>query len=154
MKAHWQAEKDAITAINGLKEQLEALRGEADRYERNGELAQASEIRYGRIPEVSRQVDEATKHLEELQAGQKMLKQEVDEEDVAEVVAKWTGVPVTRLLEGEVAKLVRMEDVLHERVVGQDEAVKAVANAIRRSRSGLSDPDRPSAASFSWGRPA
>ena len=111
--------------------------------ERNGELAQASEIRYGRIPELSRQVDEATKHLEELQAGQKMLKQEVDEEDVAEVVAKWTGVPVSRLLEGEVAKLVKMEEVLHERVVGQDEAVKAVANAIRRSRSGLSDPDRP-----------
>ena len=143
MKGHWQAEKDAITAINGLKEQLEALRGDADRYERNGQLAQASEIRYGRIPDVSRLVDEATKHLEELQASQKMLKQEVDEEDVAEVVAKWTGVPVTRLLEGEVAKLVRMEDVLHERVVGQDEAVKAVANAIRRSRSGLSDPDRP-----------
>ena len=143
MKGHWQAEKDAITAINGLKEQLEALRGDAERSERNGELAQASEIRYGRIPELSRQVDEATKHLEELQAGQKMLKQEVDEEDVAEVVAKWTGVPVSRLLEGEVAKLVKMEEVLHQRVVGQDEAVKAVANAIRRSRSGLSDPDRP-----------
>ena len=88
-------------------------------------------------------MEEATKRLEELQADQKMLKQEVDEEDVAEVVAKWTGVPVRRLLEGEVNKLVRMEDVLHERVVGQDEAVRAVANAIRRSRSGLSDPDRP-----------
>ncbi|HET9058780.1 MAG TPA: ATP-dependent chaperone ClpB [Acidimicrobiales bacterium] len=143
MKAHWQAEKDAITSITAVKEELEGLRGEAERYERNGELAKASEIRYGRIPELSRQVDEATKHLEELQSGQKMLKQEVDEEDVAEVVAKWTGVPVSRLLEGEVAKLVKMEDVLHDRVVGQDEAVKAVANAIRRSRSGLSDPNRP-----------
>jgi ATP-dependent Clp protease ATP-binding subunit ClpB len=143
MKAHWQGEKDAITAISNLKEEMEALRGEAERFERNGELAKASEIRYGKIPELSSRVDEATKHLEELQAGNKMLKQEVDEEDVAEVVAKWTGVPVSRLLEGEVAKLVRMEDVLHQRVVGQDEAVQAVANAIRRSRSGLSDPNRP-----------
>jgi ATP-dependent Clp protease ATP-binding subunit ClpB len=143
MKAHWQGEKDAITTITNLKGELEALRGEADRYERGGELARASEIRYGKIPDLSRRVDDATKALQELQAGQKMLKQEVDEEDVAEVVAKWTGVPVTRLLEGEVSKLVKMEDVLHERVVGQDEAVKAVANAIRRSRSGLSDPNRP-----------
>ena len=143
MKAHWQGEKDAITAISNLKEEMEALRGEAERFERNGELAKASEIRYGKIPEVSSRIDEATKHLEELQAVNKMLKQEVDEEDVAEVVAKWTGVPVSRLLEGEVAKLVRMEDVLHQRVVGQDEAVQAVANAIRRSRSGLSDPNRP-----------
>ncbi len=119
------------------------MRGEAERYERSGELAKASEIRYGTIPDLSRQADDATKHLEELQAGNKMLKQEVDEEDVAEVVAKWTGVPVSRLLEGEVAKLIRMEDVLHQRVVGQDEAVSAVANAIRRSRSGLSDPNRP-----------
>jgi ATP-dependent Clp protease ATP-binding subunit ClpB len=143
MKGHWQAEKDAITAINSLKEEMEALRGEAERYERNGELAKASEIRYGRLPDLDRRIDDATKRLEELQSGQKMLKQEVDEEDVAEVVAKWTGVPVRRLLEGEVAKLVKMEDVLHEKVVGQDEAVRAVANAIRRSRSGLSDPDRP-----------
>ena len=143
MKAHWQGEKDAIASITSLKEELEALRGEAERYERSGELAKASEIRYGQIPDLSRRADEATKHLEELQAGNKMLKQEVDEEDVAEVVGKWTGVPVSRLLEGEVAKLIRMEDVLHDRVVGQDEAVSAVANAIRRSRSGLSDPNRP-----------
>src|SRR5579875_3308417 len=143
MKAHWQAEKDAISTINNLKEQLESLRGEMEREERGGDLNRASEIRYGRIPEVTRQIEEATKRLEELQADQKMLKQEVDEEDVAEVVAKWTGVPVSRLLEGEVAKLVRMEDVLRQRVVGQDEALRAVANAIRRSRSGLSDPNRP-----------
>jgi ATP-dependent Clp protease ATP-binding subunit ClpB len=143
MKGHWQAEKDDISAINSLKEEMETLRGDAERYERNGELAKASEIRYGRLPDLDRRIDEATKRLEELQSGQKMLKQEVDEEDVAEVVGKWTGVPVSRLLEGEVAKLVKMEDVLHQRVVGQDEAVRAVANAIRRSRSGLSDPDRP-----------
>ena len=143
MKAHWQAEKEAIGQIRTLKEELEARRGEAERYEREGDLTRAAEIRYGQIPDLERKVDEATKHLAELQADQKMLKEEVDEEDVAEVVAKWTGIPVSRLLEGEVAKLVRMEAVLHERVVGQDEAVSAVANAIRRSRSGLSDPNRP-----------
>ncbi|MGC8626132.1 MAG: ATP-dependent chaperone ClpB [Acidimicrobiales bacterium] len=143
MKGHWQAEKNAIATITNLKEELEALRGEMEREERAGDLNRASEIRYGKIPEVTRQLEEATKRLEELQAGQKMLKQEVDDEDVAEVVAKWTGVPVSRLLEGEMTKLVRMEDELRKRVVGQDEALRAVANAIRRSRSGLSDPNRP-----------
>ncbi|MBX3284658.1 MAG: ATP-dependent chaperone ClpB [Actinobacteria bacterium] len=140
MKAHWQGEKDAITAIRALKEQLEAKRTEV---EREADLEKAAEIRYGQIPELERQVEEATERLTELQGTQQMLKEEVDEEDVAEVVSKWTGVPVTRLMEGELAKLVRMEEVLHERVVGQDEAVVAVANAIRRSRAGLSDPDRP-----------
>ncbi len=140
MKAHWQSEKDAITAIRDLKEQLEQLRTDL---EREGDLEKAAEIRYGRIPELEQQVDEATARLAELQAAQQMLKEEVDEEDVAEVVSKWTGVPVSRLMEGEVEKLVRMEDVLHERVVGQDDAVIAVANAIRRSRAGLSDPNRP-----------
>jgi ATP-dependent Clp protease ATP-binding subunit ClpB len=143
MKAHWQGEKDAITAIRDLKGELETRRGEADRYERDGELARAAEIRYGQLPELERRVEEASQRLREQQAGTKMLKEEVDEEDVAEVVAKWTGVPVSRLLEGEIAKLVRMEDVLRERVIGQEEAVTAVANAIRRSRSGLSDPNRP-----------
>jgi ATP-dependent Clp protease ATP-binding subunit ClpB len=126
-----------------LKGELETRRGEADRYERDGELARAAEIRYGQLPELERRVEEASQRLREQQAGTKMLKEEVDEEDVAEVVAKWTGVPVSRLLEGEIAKLVRMEDVLRERVIGQEEAVTAVANAIRRSRSGLSDPNRP-----------
>ena len=140
MKAHWQGEKDAIAHIRELKEQLEAKRGEM---EREADLEKAAEIRYGQIPELERQVNEATARLAELQVTQQMLKEEVDEEDVAEVVSKWTGVPVTRLMEGELEKLVRMEDVLHERVVGQDEAVVAVANAIRRSRAGLSDPDRP-----------
>jgi ATP-dependent Clp protease ATP-binding subunit ClpB len=140
MKAHWQQEKEAIDAIRKLKEELESLRGEV---EREHDLERAAEIRYGLIPELEKQIDEATARLASLQADQKMLKEEVDEEDVAEVVGKWTGVPVSRLLEGEVAKLVRMEEVLHDRVVGQDEAVSAVANAIRRSRAGLSDPHRP-----------
>ena len=143
LTARWQNEKDAITKISALQEELEAKRNEADRHTRDGDLGQAAEIRYGVVPDLERRVAEATARLEELQRETKMLKQEVDEEDVAEVVSKWTGVPVTRLLEGELAKLVRMEDVLHRRVVGQDEAVRAVANAIRRSRSGLSDPDRP-----------
>ncbi len=140
MKAHWQSEKDAIVAIQALKEPLENKRIEL---EREPDLEKAAEIRYGQIPELERQVDEATKRLAELQSEQKMLKEEVDEEDIAEVVSKWTGVPVSRLMEGEMQKLVRLEDVLHGRVVGQDEAVTAVANAIRRSRAGLSDPHRP-----------
>jgi ATP-dependent Clp protease ATP-binding subunit ClpB len=141
MLAHWNNEKEAIGRIRELKEQLEARRSEV---ERETDLERAAEIRYGQIPELERQVEEATRQLEELQSGgQRMLKEEVDEEDVAEVVSRWTGVPVSRLMEGEMAKLVRMEQVLHERVVGQDEAVTAVANAIRRSRAGLSDPHRP-----------
>jgi ATP-dependent Clp protease ATP-binding subunit ClpB len=141
MLAHWNNEKEAIGRIRELKEQLEARRSEV---ERETDLERAAEIRYGQIPELERQVEEATHQLEELQSGgQRMLKEEVDEEDVAEVVSRWTGVPVSRLMEGEMAKLVRMEQVLHERVVGQDEPVTAVANAIRRSRAGLSDPHRP-----------
>ena len=143
MKAHWRAETDAIAAIRSLKEQLEAARNDADRFERDGDLGRAAEIRYGRVPDLERQIEAATARLAELQKSQRMLKEEVDAEDVAEVVAKWTGVPVSRLLEGEVSKLVRMEDVLHRRVVGQHDAVVAVANAIRRSRSGLADPNRP-----------
>jgi ATP-dependent Clp protease ATP-binding subunit ClpB len=143
MKAHWQGEKDEIAEIRSLKEQLEARRAEADRFEREGDLARAAEIRYGQLPQLEQKVDDATAALQVMQMTQKMLKEEVDAEDIAEVVSKWTGVPVSRLLEGEVQKLVRMEDMLHERVVGQDEAVTAVANAIRRSRAGLSDPHRP-----------
>ena len=140
MKAHWQAEKDAIDTIRDLKEQLESKRSEV---ERESDLEKAAEIRYGQLPELEHRIDDATKILAELQASQKMLKEEVDEEDIAEVVSKWTGVPVSRLMEGEMHKLVRLEDVLHERLVGQDDAVQAVANAIRRSRAGLSDPNRP-----------
>jgi ATP-dependent Clp protease ATP-binding subunit ClpB len=143
MRGHWQAEKDAITHIQELKERLEGLRAEAERCERDGNLSRASEITYGHLPVVQREVDLATADLSELQSERQMLKEEVDEEDIAKVVSRWTGVPVSRLMEGEMAKLVRLEDVLHERVIGQDEAVSAVANAIRRSRAGLSDPDRP-----------
>ncbi|MEX2031507.1 MAG: AAA family ATPase, partial [Dehalococcoidia bacterium] len=143
MVAHWQNEKDAITEIRALKEQLEQARNEAERAEREGDLEKAAQLRYGTMRDLEQEIEEKTARLDELQRDRKMLKEEVDEEDVAEIVSKWTGVPVTRLLEGEVAKLVRMEDVLHGRVVGQDEAVQVVANAIRRSRAGLSDPHRP-----------
>jgi ATP-dependent Clp protease ATP-binding subunit ClpB len=143
MRAHWQAEKDAIAEIRALKEALETARTDVERHEREGNYERAAEIRYGQLPELERKVEEAGARLAEEQATSQMLKEEVDAEDVAEVVAKWTGVPVSRLLEGEVEKLVRMEGVLHRRVVGQDDAVSAVANAIRRSRSGLSDPNRP-----------
>jgi ATP-dependent Clp protease ATP-binding subunit ClpB len=140
MKAHWQSEKDAIAHIRDRKEQLETLRSEM---ERESDLQRASEIRYGRIPQLEHEIDDATRALDELQRTQKMLKEEVDEQDIAGVVSTWTGVPVSRLMEGEIQKLVRLEDVLHERVIGQDEAVTVVANAIRRNRAGLSDPNRP-----------
>src|SRR5580700_5401244 len=143
MTARWQAEKDAIASIRALKEELERDKGEAERFARDGDLTRASEIRYGQIPDIERRIEIATRALAELQADGAMLKEEVDAEDVAEVVSRWTGVPVTRLLEAELAKLVRMEEALHARVVGQDEAVIAVSNAIRRSRAGLSDPNRP-----------
>jgi ATP-dependent Clp protease ATP-binding subunit ClpB len=140
MKAHWQAEKEAIGAIRELMEQLDAKRAEI---EREADLERAAEIRYGQIPELERRVAEATEHLSQLQSTKRMLKEEVDSEDIAEVVSKWTGVPVSRLMEGEMRKLVQLEEQLHERVIGQDDAVTAVANAIRRSRAGLSDPNRP-----------
>ena len=143
MTARWQAEKDAIAAIRTLKEELEVRKGEAERFARDGDLTRASEIRYGQIPEIERRIEVATRALAELQAEGAMLKEEVDAEDVAEVVSRWTGVPVTRLLESELQKLVHMEQDLEGRVIGQDEAVRAVANAIRRSRAGLSDPHRP-----------
>ena len=143
MQAHWQNERDAIDRIRVLKEQLETASLDADRLEREGDLARASEMRYGTLPDLIKALELATAKLDELQIVSKMLKEEVDEEDIAEVVSRWTGVPITRLMEGEVHKLIRLEDVLHERVVGQEEAVSAVANAIRRSRAGLSDPHRP-----------
>jgi ATP-dependent Clp protease ATP-binding subunit ClpB len=143
MVAHWQNEKDAITEIRSLKEQLEAARIEAERAERDGDLERAAQLRYGTMLELEAEIEAKTHRLEELQAEVQMLKEEVDEEDIAEIVSKWTGIPVSRLMEGEMAKLVRMEEALHARVVGQEEAVSAVANAIRRSRAGLSDPHRP-----------
>jgi ATP-dependent Clp protease ATP-binding subunit ClpB len=143
MVAHWQSEKDAIVAIQEAKERLEHAKLEAERAERDGDLERAAQLRYGHLPVLDREIEAMTARLEELQRDGAMLKEEVDEEDVAEIVAKWTGIPVSRLMEGEIAKLVRLEDVLHQRVVGQDDAVVAVANAIRRSRAGLSDPHRP-----------
>lgn len=140
MREHWQQEKDAISAIRNLKEELEQLKIGVE-YETD--LQKKSEISYGRIPEIERRITEATGHLDVLQTGNRMLKEEVDAEDIAEVVSKSTGVPVTRLLEGEMAKLVHLEALLHQRVIGQDQAVSAVSNAIRRSRAGLSDPNRP-----------
>ena len=140
MREHWQQEKDAISAIRNLKEELEQLKIGVE-YETD--LQKKSEISYGRIPEIERRITEATGHLDVLQTDNRMLKEEVDAEDIAEVVSKSTGVPVTRLLEGEMAKLVHLEALLHKRVIGQDQAVSAVSNAIRRSRAGLSDPNRP-----------
>ena len=143
MVAHWQNEKDAIGEIRALKEQLETARTEAERAERDGDLEAAAQLRYGTMRDLDAEIVVKTERLNELQSDQQMLKEEVDEEDVAEIVAKWTGIPVSRLMEGEMSKLVRMEAVLHDRVIGQDDAVSAVANAIRRSRAGLSDPNRP-----------
>ena len=140
MKSHWESEREAISAIRTLKEELENLRTAV---EREVDLERAAEIRYGRIPEIERRIDEATHHLDQLQSTERMLKEEVDAEDIAEVVSKWTGVPVSRLLEGEMQKLIHLEVQLHKRVIGQDDAVTAVSNAIRRSRAGLSDPNRP-----------
>jgi ATP-dependent Clp protease ATP-binding subunit ClpB len=142
-KARWQAEKDAISKIRKLKEQIEQLKAEADRYERSGELAKVAEIRYGKIAQVEREAQQAQERFAAMQKGARILKEEVDEEDIAKLVSKWTGIPVGRLLEGEAQKLVHMEKRLRQRVVGQDDALARVANAVRRSRAGLSDSKRP-----------
>jgi ATP-dependent Clp protease ATP-binding subunit ClpB len=143
MQAHWRLEKEHIDAIRELKAQAEAARTEFERAEREGDLEKAAELRFGTLVELEKRIETENAALEEPQRETKMLKEEVEEEDVAEVVSRWTGVPVSRLLEGEMHKLVNLEQALHERVVGQDEPVQAVANAIRRSRAGLSDPNRP-----------
>ncbi|HLM10081.1 MAG TPA: ATP-dependent chaperone ClpB [Thermoleophilaceae bacterium] len=140
MKAQWQREKEAITRVRELKERLEQAHREAERAEREADLQRAAELRYGEIPELERAIAEGEAASD---GGGTYLKEEVDDEDVAEVVAKWTGIPVSKLMESEVAKLVHMEERLHERVIGQDEAVEAVSNALRRSRAGLQDPNRP-----------
>jgi ATP-dependent Clp protease ATP-binding subunit ClpB len=143
LQSHWQQEKDAIRVSSELKEQLEEARRQKQEAERAGDFAKASELQYGKLPELERKIREQQERLATLQQSQRMLKEEVDEEDIAEVVAKWTSIPVSRLMEGEVQKLIRMEERLHARVVGQNEAVTAVANAIRRARAGLQDPNRP-----------
>lgn len=141
--ARWQVEREAIYSIREAKESLEDARTRADNAERDGKLEKAAELRYSRIPELEREIELRTQALEQVAPGERMLKEEVDEDDIAEIVAKWTGVPVSRLLEGEMHKLVHLEESLHESVIGQDKAVSAIAAAIRRSRSGLSDPEKP-----------
>ncbi len=143
MKGHWQNEKDLIQTIRTIKEEQEQLNTEARLAEREGDLARVAEIRYGKTAELEKRLEETNRKLSELQADSKMLKEEVDDEDVAEVISRWTGIPVNKMLEGEKEKLVRLEDRLHQRVIGQNEAVAAVSNAVRRARSGLQDPDRP-----------
>jgi ATP-dependent Clp protease ATP-binding subunit ClpB len=143
MEAHWQQEKELIDQIRSNKQAIEEARTEFERAERDGDLERAAELRYGTLVGLEKQLEQGNSALQELQREQKMLNEEVTEEDVAEVVSRWTGIPVSRLMEGEMQKLVRLEEHLHRRVVGQDEAVEAVANAIRRSRAGLSDPHRP-----------
>jgi ATP-dependent Clp protease ATP-binding subunit ClpB len=143
MKAHWQQEKAAIQKIRATKEQIEQARFQIDEVTRKGDLGKAAELRYGTLPGLEKQLAAENEKLAQLQSKQRMLKEEVDAEDVAEVVAKWTGIPVSRLLEGEMQKLLHVEDRLRERVVGQDEALLLVANAVRRARAGLGDPRRP-----------
>ncbi len=143
LKAQWQAEKEALARIRRLKEETEQARHEMADAERRGDLNRAAEFRYGTLLDLGKRLEAENARLAEVQASGRMLKEEVDEEDVAEVVAKWTGIPVVRLMEGEVQKLVQMEARLARRVVGQDEAIRAVANAVRRARSGLADPNRP-----------
>jgi ATP-dependent Clp protease ATP-binding subunit ClpB len=143
LSERWRNEKQHIQAISAAKEQLEALRGEADRAERDSDLGRASELRYGKIPELEAQLAKAETELAGLQANGAMLKEEVGPDDIAAVVASWTGIPAGRMLEGETAKLLRMEESLGSRVIGQPEAVGAVSDAVRRARTGIADPDRP-----------
>jgi len=141
--SHWQQEKEAIQRSRKLKEEQEALRLEIERAQRAGDYTKASELQYGAVPQLDKRIKDEEARLAELQKNTRMLKEEVDEEDIAEVVSKWTHIPVSRLMEGEVQKLIHMEERLHLRIIGQDEAINAVANAIRRARAGLQDPNRP-----------
>jgi ATP-dependent Clp protease ATP-binding subunit ClpB len=143
LRSHWEQEKEAIQSGRELKEQLEQVKLEVEHAQRAGDYGKASELQYGQVPQLEADIKKQEQRLQELQKSKSMLKEEVDEEDIAEVVGKWTGIPVSRLLEGEVQKLLKMEERLHQRVVGQDEAIRAVANAIRRARAGLQDPNRP-----------
>jgi ATP-dependent Clp protease ATP-binding subunit ClpB len=143
LSTRWESEREAIAQVRKLKEEMEGLRIQAEQAERDYDLQKAAELRYGKINALERQLAEATQRVHDLQAEGALLKEEVDADEVATVISEWTGVPVSRLLEGEREKLIRMEDELHQRVVGQDEAVRVVASAIRRSRAGLQDPNRP-----------
>ena len=143
LASHWQQEKALIQQSRQLKDEQQAVRGEIEHAQRAGDYTRASELQYGRVPELERRVREAEAELADIQKSNRMLKEEVDEEDIAEVVSKWTHIPVSRMMEGEVQKLIHMEERLHKRVIGQDEAIAAVSNAIRRARAGLQDPNRP-----------
>ena len=143
LASHWQQEKELIQQSRTLKEDQEALRREIDNAQRAGDYTKASELQYGRVPELEQKIRDAEARLAEVQKSGRMLKEEVDEEDIADVVSKWTHIPVSRMMEGEVQKLIHMEERLHKRVIGQDEAIEAVSNAIRRARAGLQDPNRP-----------
>jgi ATP-dependent Clp protease ATP-binding subunit ClpB len=143
LATRWQNEKEAIQALQQVKEQIEQTRLQIEQAERRSDLEAAARLRYGTLRELDNQLQEQEARLRELQAQGTLLKEEVDAEDIAQIVSRWTGIPVSKLLEGEVEKLIRMEDRLHRRVVGQDEAIRAVANAVRRSRAGLHDPNRP-----------
>jgi ATP-dependent Clp protease ATP-binding subunit ClpB len=143
LRAHWLAEKEVIQKIREIKEKIDQTKIEAERAEREGDLAKAAELKYGKLLELQRALEAENNRLKVTQEKRKMLKEEVEDEDIAEVVSKWSGVPVTRMLEGEIQKLIHMEERLRHRVVGQDEALTAVSNAIRRGRSGLQDPKRP-----------
>jgi ATP-dependent Clp protease ATP-binding subunit ClpB len=143
LRAHWLAEKEVIQKIREIKEKIDQTKIEAERAEREGDLAKAAELKYGKLLELQRALEAENNRLKVTQEKRKMLKEEVEDEDIAEVVSKWSGVPVTRMLEGEIQKLIHMEERLRHRVVGQDEALTAVSNAVRRGRSGLQDPNRP-----------
>src|SRR5271163_385950 len=143
LKAQWQAEKEGVQRLRAIREQLDQTRTEIDKAERQYDLNRAAELKYGKLTELDRKLKTEEARLAEKQSGKRLLKEEVDEEDIAEVVSRWTGVPVSKLLEGEMQKLLHLEDELHERVIGQDEAVQAVAEAVMRARSGLKDPNRP-----------
>ncbi|HEX9607788.1 MAG TPA: AAA family ATPase, partial [Gemmatimonadaceae bacterium] len=143
MKAQWQAEKDAIQKIQAKKAELEKLRMEAEQATRRGDLQKAAEISYGKVPQVEKEIQGLEKRLAEIQKKEKYLKEEVDAEDIAEIVSKWTGIPVTKMLESEKERLLKLEEELGRRVIGQREALAAVSNAVRRARAGLQDPNRP-----------
>jgi len=143
LKAHWQNEKASIAKIRGIKETIESTKAEADQAERHGDLGRAAELKYGKLHELQKSLEQENGRLSQLQKDLKMLKEEVEAEDIAEVVAKWTGIPVSKMMESEIQKLIHMEDRLHDRVIGQEDALKKVASAVRRSRAGLADPNRP-----------
>ncbi|HXA28745.1 MAG TPA: ATP-dependent chaperone ClpB [Candidatus Angelobacter sp.] len=143
MRERWQQEKGSLEAIRDIKERIEQTRHDAERAERMADFGRAAELKYGRLTELQRSLEAEQEHLREMQGGRPLLKEEVDDEDIAAVVSRWTGVPVSKMLEGEMQKLMHIEERLHERVIGQDDAISAVANAVRRGRAGLSDPNRP-----------